>query len=544
MRTWKGLWVVSVAVLLGLQTAPEIAVGVRPQVARVGGRVVMTVRVVSSWGLPEAVEWLPPPGVELGEVRDRSSRGVGTGAGSRWVLERELELFPQEPGELRLPPVRVLLAGRTFEVPGPVLSVSPLPALWGRLAENRRAPEPGGGTGGREGSVPRPQGQPPATGEMVEGARGGTPAAVPGAPLGWVPGVWGYPGGGGWGGGGYGVVPMPLPPQGPHGGWLIAPPGSLGGGGVAQGAPPGWFPGVPGGGGWGGYPTGGWAETARGDPWWAEMVPELHAYGSQGGSPGGEAVLRVGVTPSRVFVGQQVTLVATAAFRPGFLGGGSPLPEYVPPSPPGFWAVDVPEAPLASPAAAGGSVEQTYTFRRAFFPWEAGETRLPSGWLLLPRGTDGVGRRVWDSVAAPPLPVTVLPLPSPPPLSGFRGAVGRYRLEASLTPSRLAVGESALLVVRILGAGHVRAVPPPELGPVPGAEVTPGVDGAVVEVREGVVGGVRTFTWWIVPVRPGTVPVGPIVFGYFDPYVGNFGQAVSQELFLEVREVSPATPGR
>jgi hypothetical protein len=115
--------------------------------------------------------------------------------------------------------------------------------------------------------------------------------------------------------------------------------------------------------------------------------------------------------------------------------------------------------------------------------------------------------------------------------------VGRYRLEAGITPTRLAVGETALLVVRILGAGNVPTVPPPELGPVFGAQVAPGGDHAAVEVRDGVVGGVRTFTWLVVPTEPGPLRIGPVLFSFFDPYLEDFGQVASEEMILEVTEL-------
>jgi hypothetical protein len=57
-----------------------------------------------------------------------------------------------------------------------------------------------------------------------------------------------------------------------------------------------------------------------------------------------------------------------------------------------------------------------------------------------------------------------------------------------------------------------------------------------VEVRDGVVGGVRTFTWLLVPTEPGPLRVGPVLFSYFDPYLGDFAQTASEELILQVTE--------
>jgi hypothetical protein len=282
---------------------------------------------------------------------------------------------------------------------------------------------------------------------------------------------------------------------------------------------------------------GGWAETATGDPWWPEIVPELFEYSAWNETPGQEASLAAAITPVNAYVGQQVTYVATAAMQPGaFLGLGAD-PEYLPPSPSGFWTVDVPDPLVATPSASGGQVAQSYTFRRALFPLEAGDYLIPSGRLLLPTEAQRVPAALsWDTLAVDAMALSVQPIPPAGDLPGYAGAVGRYRLEAGLTPRTVAVGETALLVVRVLGVGNVNLLPPPEIPPIYGAEVAAGTDFAAMEVRDGVVGGVRTFTWLIVPREPGPILVGPILFSYFDPYLGDFGQAVYDELTLEVTE--------
>lgn len=562
-----------------LQQAPEISVGIRPQSIRVGDRAVVTVRILSAVGPPELMDFIPPPGLILEDIRDRSSSGAS------WLLERELHLLGELPGEHVLPPVQVVVGGVMVEVESPGLTVVASPLHWPQR-EAQRQPRNQGSR--REPDPVVPQGTPPSSGEMAEaqpqnqggyspwgypGYLPGYSPQTPGLP-GQMPGMFlGYPG--------MGYFPTPY---GPNGGWPISPPGSTPGVGIQ-----GWPAGVPGqgyypGGSTGGYPSGypsgypggypgigvpgapgyppgtgnpgqgvptlpaipggqwpagmggGWAETAAGDPWWPEIVPELHSYGGWIQNPPGDASLAAGLTPVRVFVGQQATLVATATFRPGaFLGQGA-SPEYLPPSPPDFWVVDLPDPPLPLPTSSQGGVDQGYTFRRALFPTRAGEYVVPPAALLLPReGAGGTGV-AWDTLLTEPMPVSVVPVPRAPGISGYAGVVGRYRLEAGISPTRLAVGEAALLVVRILGVGNVRDVPAPEIGPIYGAEIAPGGDGAVVEIRDGVVGGVRTFSWLVVPTEPGPLRIDPILFSYFDPYLGDFGQVASSELMLEVTE--------
>lgn len=453
------------AVTLGVQQAPEITVGIRPGAIRSGDQAVVTVRVRSGVGLPEFVDWAPPAGIVLEDVRDRASAGIGSGGAQGWILEREYVLRGDSPGSYVLPPVQVALGGQLFEQGGPELSVSAVPLAWPRA---NRQPTQGRQSRERSDLPILPEGSPPLTGEM-----GGAYPGEPGAYGQW----WGYPPyasvypwgvpwyspylGGGYGTpslygpslypqqplgqGSYGGSPTSpgyygLNPYGPNGGWPLSPPGaapgvdSLSGIGWPLGIPswgfgwpggyPPYLPGWPGAGGapggqaspgsqWqgklgtpgpgasgtaSGGPTlpplpggrwpegmgGGWAETATGDPWWPEIVPELFEFSAWTESPGGEVSLGAAITPVQAFVGQQVTYVATAAMQPGaFLGLGAD-PEYLPPSPQGFWSVDLPDPLVASPSASGGRVAQSYTFRRALFPLQAGDYLIPPGTLLLP----------------------------------------------------------------------------------------------------------------------------------------------------------------
>ncbi len=530
-----------------LQQAPEITVGIRPTAIRVGDRATLTVQVRSSAGLPELVEFVPPAGLAVEDVRDRSSAGIGTGPQRQWILEREIVLRGDQPGTYALSSVQVAIQGELFTGQGPELSVSSSPLAWPGSAPRPNPGRAAPGASRREVPV-LPEGTPPPTGEMGEALPG---MATPyGQWWGYPPYTsaypWGVPGVGGWTGygpfGGYGS----WPPASSNGGWTLPPPGS---------SPMTPFPGLPG----SFDPTpipgppgtglgGGWAETATGDPWWSEIVPELLDYAGSVRSPDGLATLAAGITPQRVFAGQQVTLVATVSLEPGAHLRYGADPEYLPPSPSDFWTVDLPDPLQASPTAAGGQVMQSYTFRRALFPLRAGEFLVPPARLLLPGsgggafspggGIPGSSSPVaWDTLSTHAMALTVLPVPQVADLPGYAGAVGRYRLEAGITPKKVAVGEAALLVVRILGVGNVALLPPPEIGPVYGAEIAPSGDAAAREVRDGVMGGVRTFTWMVVPVEPGPLRIGPVLFSYFDPYVGGFGQVASEELTLEVSEL-------
>lgn len=524
----NGLLLALAVFLVPPQEGLRIEVGIRPGAVRAGGTAVMTVRVVSDRGGVEGVEFVPPPGVELADVQERRSVHVTPQGGQGQVVEADFHLVGVEVGRHALPPVLVYVNGRAVQAEAPTLSVSPAPLEW--ATPRSRAREQARREDGTSRAVERRvqhEGVPPAEGELRSAV---SPSVAPG----WEGGL--YPGSAGQGSGAYwnsypGQYPQAVPsdPWASPYGWGMTPWGDPHG---MPGNPmtmPGYSTPTPpmAGGGWGGGTGAGWAATARSDPWWPELVPELLRYQTVAGDPEGVVELSVGMTPDAVYVGQQLTYVATASFAPGAqlrLGGD---PHYVPPHPEGFWVVDLPQAGEGTPAASRGQVRQTYTFKRALFPLEAGSFLIPPA-------------RVDSVVATESLPVTVLPIPADRAPTGYSGAVGRYRLEAFLTPTRVAVGETAILTVRIVGAGNVRMLPSPEPALFADVELAPYSDWALPEVVDGVVGGVKTFNWMVVPLSPGTIRMGPILYPYFDPYLGAFGMAESGELELEVTELPGA----
>ncbi len=541
---------VRVLVFLAAAALPQqerpvsVEVRVRPGVVREGGTAVLTVRVTSGEGFPEEVTVDLPPEVELLDERERSSTLAGGVGAGRYVFERDLVLRPGSGGRLTLGPVWVTLGGETFEVPGTELEVRGPP----------RPPGPGAREGRRSRDGPReradrilPEGRPPPSGELREVE----PYAWPGAGGGRILLPWWSPGAGGYGACGEGCPPgwwgappgwSGAPPGwNPAGGWSGAWPGRAGPAPGPGGPPRGWppSPGTPPAAPGGALPPGTylyppgrgeWAESAGNDPWWPELVPQLRAYDSEVRDPTGRVGLSVGVTPRSVFVGQQLTYVATVFLAPGVVAGGEE-PRYVPPTPEGFWALDLWE-PAGAPAAVGGRVQQGYTFRRALFPLAPGEVEIPGGRVELGSG---------EVLEAEPLRVRVLPLPRSSSPTAYGGAVGRYRLEGILSPSTLRLGESAYLVVRVVGAGYLQGLPPPDPGVVPGLEMSFVYDRVGLEVRDGVVGGVRTFVWLVTPQVAGEFVVGPVVYPYFDPYARAFGRAATDELLLAVTELDGAT---
>ena len=273
----------------------------------------------------------------------------------------------------------------------------------------------------------------------------------------------------------------------------------------------------------------GWAESAEADPWWREIVPELLAYDAVTEDPSGLLRLEVGATPNTVYVGQQVSLFATVSVDPSAMARMGRNTQYIPPDLAGFARVNEVFGAAQFPVASQGDLQHSFSFQHVYFPLDAGQWTIPTGRVVMGLDSRGQGGLDGGEVL-----VQVEPVPTANAPTGYRGAVGRYRIRAWLEPDVIRWGEQGLLRVEVLGVGDVKQIQPPAISNVWGGELTPWRDYSWVEVKEGVVGGVRVFEYAVIPLEAAEVVIDPIVFPYFDPYVGDFGVAATGELSLRV----------
>lgn len=461
-----------------------ISASLRPETLRVGNNVVVTVRVASVGAVPTDMELDFGPEFELADTRDRF---VTTGP-ERAVWERDYTLTAWEVGKPGFT-VRVFMGDNAVaqHFPGPTVQSG-----GGWQAVRPDSDRPTGEAG------PVPQGVPVPVGP--DGQR-----AVPGVPHTVFPGQPGYYSGG---------TRFPGSRY-PGSRRSAAYPGGLAPG--AYGAQSGWMP-------------GGWAERADADPWWPELVPELFHYDALAEDPSGFLRLEAGVTPEEVYVGQQITLFSTITVLPEAIARMGDRPHFVPPELSAFRRVREVFGAAEFPSASDGRLANSFSFQQAYFPQEAGEWAVPTGSLRF--GFSGRGAD--EELSGPSTRVRVLPVPMRSAPQGYTGAVGRYEVRAEVLTPRVAWGDMGILRVEVTGVGDLRALQPPAVLQVWGAELTPLDDWTWIEVRQGVVGGVRVFDYGIVPLEALTVEVGPLVLTFFDPYVGAFRSVASGELTMEV----------
>jgi hypothetical protein len=141
------------------------------------------------------------------------------------------------------------------------------------------------------------------------------------------------------------------------------------------------------------------------------------------------------------------------------------------------------------------------------------------------------GRTVMSSK----LSLNVKALPPPPP--GFSGAVGSFKLQATLEPRTVAAGEAVTLKIALSGTTRPGNMNDIALGTLPGVELfTPEKQTAVDTTQSGI-STRKSYKYLLIPRSEGTLELPPLSWSYFDPAQGMYKQLDAELLSLTV------TPG-
>ncbi|MEX0746858.1 MAG: BatD family protein [Rhodothermales bacterium] len=142
-------------------------------------------------------------------------------------------------------------------------------------------------------------------------------------------------------------------------------------------------------------------------------------------------------------------------------------------------------------------------------------------------------------VTSDPVRIEVASLPSGAPAS-FDGAVGEYRMDASLDATDVQVGEPVHLSVSVLGTGNLATLESPLFVP-PGVfeKYDPDVSTDIHRTGE-TISGKKSFTYVVVPRSNGEFDLPPIEFVYYHPREQRY-VSVERELGT-VRVTGTAAP--
>ena len=229
------------------------------------------------------------------------------------------------------------------------------------------------------------------------------------------------------------------------------------------------------------------------------------------------AFLRARATPTRVVVGEQVTLAIDA------FGSRGPFREVSSnePSHPDFLSFAIVtdahgEQHFRVPI--GGTTWLAVKLREfALFPLHAGSLRIGAMDMGFEgRGYPSSSRQAGLRRSSDPILISVVepPVASRPP--GYRvGDVGRYKLTATVEPRQVTAGDAVSIVVKLEGTGNLpHQLNTPQQRGIEWLEPAIAED---VEAQAGVIGGWRKFSYVVRLDRPGKIELGEIALPFWDP---------------------------
>lgn len=119
-------------------------------------------------------------------------------------------------------------------------------------------------------------------------------------------------------------------------------------------------------------------------------------------------------------------------------------------------------------------------------------------------------------------------------LAGYSGAVGQFRMSATVTPTKVNVGDPVTVRVTVQGQGGIDRLELPPWPESSSLRVYPGTNGFAPSDDLGIT-GTRTLEYVVVPEQPGSVrlPVPPLVF--YDPVARRYETASAGNVMLTVQ---------
>ena len=249
-------------------------------------------------------------------------------------------------------------------------------------------------------------------------------------------------------------------------------------------------------------------------------------------------LLRSELSNARPFAGQQIIYSLVLYTQTPVYSVDTPeIPDLD-----GFWAVAIDERNRQAEATEielqGERFRRHLILRRALYPLRPGPMELgPASVRAVVRGSRrsswfdpvrGAGTTV--TLHSEPVRLSVEPLPTPPP--GYHGAVGDLKIDASLQPQEVQLGEASTLTVRISGSAQVDGIPAPSFPESKGLRIFPPERNMRQRLTRGYIRGEKTWSYILVPETAGAWDLPSPEYLVFDPTSETYRTVAGDTLHL------------
>jgi len=245
------------------------------------------------------------------------------------------------------------------------------------------------------------------------------------------------------------------------------------------------------------------------------------------------------------FVNEQINLSMRFYFAVPLLGN----PEYVAPALKSFLSEDLPPFRNGEEAIDGRTYYYTEV-KTALFGATPGEASVESPVIRYQvrenMDVDPFAPNFFQQVMAQtqigapkearatPIQVRIKPLPEEGKPANFSGAVGRYKIAASVDRKEMKAGEASNLTITIDGKGNLKSVTAPALPDMQQFRTYDIVSSLNLRKDGDTVQGSKTFKTVIVPRQSGKMSIPSIKFSFFDPETKAYREIASLPIEVNV----------
>ena len=149
-------------------------------------------------------------------------------------------------------------------------------------------------------------------------------------------------------------------------------------------------------------------------------------------------------------------------------------------------------------------------------------------------GASFFSRRVEKLLKPDPLTISVRPFPEAGKPKSFSGAVGQFRMSASLEKGEVKQNEPVTLKLILEGEGNIATLAKPPVPELTGFKIYEG-DSSNELLKQGAnIGGRKTFEIIFIPTEAGDLSIPPLEFSFFDPRRQTYQILHSQAFPLKV----------
>jgi len=164
------------------------------------------------------------------------------------------------------------------------------------------------------------------------------------------------------------------------------------------------------------------------------------------------------------------------------------------------------------------------------------------GWRRFRRPRSVITQVVPRLLETDPIGISVKPLPQASKPADFKGAVGRYQIDASLDRTSVEEGQPVTYTLRLKGEGNLHTV---EMPGAPDLDYFKSYDSSsslnLKKVRL-VVEGEKIAETVLIPRKAGNFKIPPVSFSYFDPARQQYRTIQTKALSLKVLESTDDAP--